>query len=121
MMIATTTPVTASSARPPGVMPGVMGMIITSSDWIATWKPNRFEESMKRASIPAQNTTTRICQVPEPSTARASSPSSTPSITPQDISTILRIFFSMPKPMMMNATIEEKNGCSWFQMKPLIR
>ena len=112
-MIATTTPVTASSTRPPGVIPGVIGMIMTSRDWIVVWNPNRFDLSMKRASIPAQNTTTRICQVPEPSSCRAISPSSTPNMTPDAISTILRIFFSMPNPMITNATIEEKNGNSW--------
>src|SRR5699024_5079692 len=106
---------------PPGVIDGVIGMYITSSEWIATWNPKRLLESISRASIPAQNTTTRICQVPEPSSPRANSPSITPSSTPQDISTILRIFFSMPNPMMMNATIAEKNGNSRSQTIPLTR
>ena len=121
MTSATLTPVSASSTRPPGVMVGVAGMIITSSDWMVTWKPKRLLDSRKRASIPAPNTTTRICHAPEPITWRASSPRSTPSITPQPSSTTLRIFFSIPKPMMMKATIEEKNGNSCPHTNWLIR
>jgi hypothetical protein len=112
-MIAQATPVRASRIRPCGEVIGETGISMTRSDWIEHWKANMMPWSTSRAKDPARNTTTRICQVPEPMVARATSPSSTPIITPQDISPTLRSFFSVEfTPMMTKAAIAAKNGVS---------